>query len=61
MKILSRSYPFSQNISTCRMRAEECRLSAKSSSAPDDIAAFLHFAANWDGLADAFELESSRN
>ena len=52
----SPSYPFSQNISTCRKRAEECRFAAKSSNVPQEIDALLIFAANWDGLAEAFEL-----
>lgn len=61
MKVSSPSYPFDQNISTCRMRAEQCRLGAKSSNVPEEIVALVNFAENWDGLADAFELESTRN
>jgi hypothetical protein len=61
MKVSSPSYPFAKNISTCRMRAEQCRLGAQSSNVPEEIDTLVNFAANWDGLADAFELESTRN
>jgi len=46
-------------------RRAACGLSsaawAKSSNVPEEIDPLVNFAENWDGLADAFELESTRN